>query len=116
MYSGIGIDIGNGGPPPEWGVRMSIWDAMFHYGPWTDKQRCEIQDYFFPNSHRHHVPTKKLVPGQQRIATSFDTYIEFMNGCCLRVPTREKSKVIIKFTHLSCSNFEYRIGNIRLVL
>lgn len=93
MYSGIGIDIGNGGLPPEWGIRISAWDAIFHYGPWTDMQRSEMQDYFFPNAHRKNIPTTKLVPGQQRVATAFETYIEFMNECSLRIPTREKSKV-----------------------
>ncbi|EPB81388.1 hypothetical protein HMPREF1544_11901 [Mucor circinelloides 1006PhL] len=91
-FVGIGIDIGNGGLPPEWGIRISLWDATIHYGAWADRQRSEMQDYFFPNSHRGNTPTPKLVPGQQRIATSFETYIEFMNEGKLRVPTREKSK------------------------
>lgn len=92
-FSGIGIDIGNGGLPPEWGIRISLWDATVHYGAWADRQRSEMQDYFFPNSHRSNTPTPRLLPGQQRIATSFETYIEFMNEGKLRVPTREKSKV-----------------------
>lgn len=37
--SGVGIDVGNGGLPPEWGIRLLLWNAMFHYGPWTDRQR-----------------------------------------------------------------------------
>lgn len=57
-----------------------------------------MQDYFFPNSHRSNTPTKKLIPGQQRVATFFETYIEFMNEGKLRVPTREKSKVIQNIT------------------
>jgi hypothetical protein len=92
-FAGVGIDIGNGGLPPEWGVKLLLWDATIHYGPWTDRQRTAMQDYFFPNSHRGNIPTTRLVPGQQRLATSFDTYIEFMNEGKLRVPTREKSKV-----------------------
>lgn len=92
-FSGIGIDIGNGGLPPEWGIRTYLWDATIHYGPWADRQRSEMQDYFFPNSHRANVPTPKLQPGQQRVPTCFETYIEFMNEGNLRVPTREKSKV-----------------------
>ncbi|KAG1054268.1 hypothetical protein G6F43_003711 [Rhizopus delemar] len=84
--------IGNGGIPPEWGIRISLWDATIHYGPWADRQRAEMQDYFFPPSHRNNVPTPKLMPGQSRLATQFETYIEFMNDGKLRVPTREKSK------------------------
>lgn len=71
-----------------------MWDATIHYGPWADRQRAEMQDYFFPPSHRNNVPTPKLMPGQSRLATQFETYIEFMNDGKLRVPTREKSKVI----------------------
>ncbi|KAI8885057.1 hypothetical protein K501DRAFT_284510 [Backusella circina FSU 941] len=91
-FAGVGIDIGNGGLPPEWGIKILLWDATIHYGPWTDRQRTAMQDYFFPNSHRGNIPTTRLMPGQQRVATSFDTYIEFMNEGKLRVPTREKSK------------------------
>jgi hypothetical protein len=30
---------GNGGVPPEWGMHMSLRNAMIHYGPWADRQR-----------------------------------------------------------------------------
>ncbi|KAI8065374.1 uncharacterized protein B0P05DRAFT_589949 [Gilbertella persicaria] len=86
------IDIGNGGLSPEWGCRIYLWDAAIQYGPWADRQRNQMQDYFFPNSHRGNTPTTRLEPGQQRIPTSFETYIEFMNEGKVRVPTREKSK------------------------
>lgn len=38
-YLGTSDDIGNGGLPPEWGVRLQAWDAIIQYGPWADKQR-----------------------------------------------------------------------------
>ncbi|KAI8096420.1 uncharacterized protein BX664DRAFT_382871 [Halteromyces radiatus] len=91
-YSGIGLDIGNGGLPPEWGVHLSIWNALFNYGPWTDMQRASIQDYFFPNSHRTNKPTTVLSPGDTRIPTSFDFMVDFMTDGNLRIPTREMSK------------------------
>ncbi|KAI9492938.1 hypothetical protein BDB00DRAFT_872979 [Zychaea mexicana] len=90
--SGVGIDVGNGGLPPEWGVRILVWNAMLHYGPWTDRQRTEIQDYFFPNSHRNNVPTPYLKPGELRMTTAFEFHVELMTEGTLRVPTREKSK------------------------
>lgn len=93
VFPGIGIDVGNGGLPPEWGIRISVRDAAVHYGPWTDRQRSAIQDYFFPNAHRNNIPTQRLKPGQSRIPTAFETYIEFLNDGKIRVPTREKSKV-----------------------
>lgn len=86
--------IGNGGLSPEWGMRISLWDATVHYGPWADRQRAQMQEYFFPSSHRNSTPTPKLASGQTRLATCFETYIEFMNEGKVRVPTREKSKVI----------------------
>ncbi|KAI8376427.1 uncharacterized protein BYT42DRAFT_386187 [Radiomyces spectabilis] len=91
-FSGIGTDIGNGGLPPEWGVRLLAWNAMIYYGPWTDRQRAAIQDYFFPNSHRNNSPTPRLIPGQSRMATAFKFQLEFMTEATLRIPTREKSK------------------------
>lgn len=43
-YPGVGLDIGNGGLPPEWGVRLSLWNAVFNYGPWADRQRYEVYE------------------------------------------------------------------------
>ncbi|SAM01789.1 hypothetical protein [Absidia glauca] len=91
-YSGVGLDIGNGGLPPEWGVRLSLWNAVFNYGPWADRQRSSIQDYFFPNARRTNKPTTPLLPGETRIPTSFDFMIDFMTDAKVRVPTKEASK------------------------
>jgi hypothetical protein len=118
-YTGIGLDVGNGGLPPEWGLRLSLWNAVFNYGPWTDKQRYYtvfilflnniydhilttvfsllfrsfIQDYFFPNAHRTNNPTTPLLPGETRVPTSFDFTMDFMTDAKVRVPTKEVSKV-----------------------
>ncbi|KAI8143386.1 hypothetical protein BJV82DRAFT_92680 [Fennellomyces sp. T-0311] len=90
--SGVGIDVGNGGLPPEWGVRLLVWNPMVHYGPWADRQRSDLQDYFFPNSHRNNVPTPHLNPGDERKFTAFEFHVELMTEGTFRVPTREKSK------------------------
>ncbi|KAI9251058.1 hypothetical protein BY458DRAFT_559573 [Sporodiniella umbellata] len=84
--------LGNGGLAPQWGIHVSLWDATIHYGPWADRQRAQMQDYFFPNPHRNNTPTPNLNPGQTRLATCFQTHIEFMNEGKIKVPTREKSK------------------------
>ncbi|KAI8344725.1 hypothetical protein BC941DRAFT_508242 [Chlamydoabsidia padenii] len=91
-YNGNGPDIGNGGLPPECGARISLWNAVVNYGPWADKQRLAIQDYFVPNPHRTNVPTGRLLPGEARMATSFDLMVDFMTEAKLRIPTREISK------------------------
>ncbi|ORZ07569.1 hypothetical protein BCR42DRAFT_150196 [Absidia repens] len=90
--TGIGLDVGNGGLPPEWGLRLSLWNAVFNYGPWTDKQRSSIQDYFFPNAHRTNLATTPLLPGEIRVPTSFDFTMDFMTDAKVRVPTKEASK------------------------
>ncbi|KAI7885245.1 hypothetical protein K492DRAFT_204108 [Lichtheimia hyalospora FSU 10163] len=90
--SGVGIDVGNGGLPPEWGIRLLLWNAMFHYGPWTDRQRSSIHDYFYPSSHRNNKPTPYLQPGDERVATAFEFHVELITEATLRIPTREKSK------------------------
>ncbi|KAF7732780.1 hypothetical protein EC973_000053 [Apophysomyces ossiformis] len=103
--AGVGIDVGNGGLPPEWGVRLSLWNAMVHYGPWTDRHRALIQDYFFPTSYRDSQPTTRLEPGQLRLATAFELYVELMTEATLRIPTREKSK-----------DWKYELGSAELDL
>ncbi|KAI8069940.1 hypothetical protein BC940DRAFT_271416 [Gongronella butleri] len=87
-----GIDIGNGDAPPEWNLRIDAWNAMMYYGPWTDKQRALLQDYYFPNAHRSNKPTPRLQPGDTRMAISFDVWINFETDVVLRIPTREASK------------------------
>ncbi|KAI8339604.1 hypothetical protein BC941DRAFT_254942 [Chlamydoabsidia padenii] len=91
-YTGIGLDVGNGGLPPEWGLRLSLWNAVFNYGPWADRQRSSIQDYFVPNARRTNNPTTLLLPGETRIPTSFDFMVDFMTDAKIRVPTKEASK------------------------
>lgn len=34
---------GNGGVPPEWGIHVSLRNAMIHYGPWADRQRYALK-------------------------------------------------------------------------
>lgn len=119
---GVGTDVGNGGLPPEWGVRLSVWNAMIHYGPWTDRQRYEtirdgwsivahiivftrtsIQDYFYPSSHRNNAPTPYRKVGEQRISTAFEFLVDFETEATLRIPTKERSKVRMSFSAYSLS-------------
>ncbi|KAI8987036.1 hypothetical protein BDB01DRAFT_849190 [Pilobolus umbonatus] len=92
VYLSGGIDIGNGGQSPEWGLKIYLYDATLHYGPWTDRQRARIQEFFFPSAYRTTAPTAILKPGQQRMATEFQIHVEFANKGKLRIPTREKTK------------------------
>ncbi|CAM0134818.1 Macrophage colony-stimulating factor 1 receptor [Umbelopsis sp. WA50703] len=83
---------GNGGVPPEWGVHISLRNAVMHYGPWADRQRALIQNFLFPPSNRNSEPSPILQPGQLRAATGLEMYIEFVSDVTVRVPLREKSK------------------------
>ncbi|CAO3695982.1 unnamed protein product [Umbelopsis ramanniana] len=83
---------GNGGVPPEWGMHVSLRNAMIQYGPWADRQRALIQNFMFPPSHRNSEPSPILQPGQTRACTALEMYIEFVSDVTLRIPLREKSK------------------------
>jgi len=42
-YSRGGLyDIGNGDTDPEWGFDVVIFGGTLRYGPWADRQRCDI--------------------------------------------------------------------------
>ncbi|RUS20577.1 hypothetical protein BC937DRAFT_94898 [Endogone sp. FLAS-F59071] len=93
-----GVDIGNGGPAPEWGVHITARDGMLHYGPWADRQsfandlRGSMMKFFFPASHRNMKKTPCLKAGQTRVPTAIKIYIEFLSQTTVRVPLREASK------------------------
>ncbi|KAF9433956.1 hypothetical protein BGZ76_008757 [Entomortierella beljakovae] len=53
--------------PPEWGLELIIDEAVISYGPWADRQRAEIQNFFFPNTFRTFEQTPEAQPGQDRI-------------------------------------------------
>ncbi|CAG8842043.1 15610_t:CDS:2, partial [Racocetra persica] len=86
------IDIGNGDLSPEWGVDLAFTTAQINYGPWTDRQRTVLQNFFFPPLYRNSEPTRKLSPGQTRLHTSFKVLVQFNDPVTLRVPLRETSK------------------------
>ncbi|CAG8634606.1 24795_t:CDS:10, partial [Dentiscutata erythropus] len=86
------IDIGNGDLSPEWGVDLNFTGAQINYGPWADRQRTILQNFFFPPLYRNSEQTKKLSPGQTRLHTSFRVFVQFDGPVTLRVPLREISK------------------------
>ncbi|CAG8645156.1 2250_t:CDS:10, partial [Gigaspora margarita] len=86
------VDIGNGDLSPEWGVDLTFTQAQINYGPWADRQRTILQNFFFPPLYRNSEQTKKLSPGQTRLHTSFKILVQFNSPVTLRVPLREISK------------------------
>lgn len=87
-----GPDVGNGGPPPEFGVDIQLHGANICYGPWAERQLSRLRALLSPVVSRTPKPIRTLTPGSQRIYTIFKTSISMMKGSTWRVPTREKSK------------------------
>lgn len=86
------FDIGNGDLSPEWGVDVKIKGGTVNYGPWTDRQRAELQRLFTPASLFDGKASERLEPGDARVHTALKIFIEFSASTVVRVPTREPSK------------------------
>ena len=82
----------NGDVPPEWGLDVRVRGGIINYGPWTDRQRVDLQTYFFPNLFRDSVVAVPLRPGQSRVSTIFKIVVEIEEQTTLRIPTREESR------------------------
>ena len=82
----------NGAEPPEWRVDLYIRGGEVHYGPWADRQRAELQGFFFPVLHKDAAPAAPLTVGQPRISTVFKLIIEMEERTTLVIHSREESK------------------------
>ncbi|KAI5781462.1 hypothetical protein EDC01DRAFT_665825 [Geopyxis carbonaria] len=89
-----GPDYINGSPhpSPEYGVEIKFKNANLNYGPWADRQRIHLQNMFFPKSYITPRPTKQLVPGQLRLHTELNLFVELSGSTTLRIPVREATK------------------------
>jgi len=79
--------------PPEWGIELIIDEAVISYGPWADRQRTEIQNFYFPNSYRSQTETPEAQPGEDRIHAALHMTVTFSSSVMFKIPTQEKSKV-----------------------
>ncbi|KAI9707023.1 MAG: hypothetical protein M1820_004611 [Bogoriella megaspora] len=82
----------NGSEPPEYGLDIAIFGGMVHYGPWTDRQRINIQSVYFPAICTDAIPAERIKPGQPRFSTVFKIFISVEEDVVLRIPARESSK------------------------
>ncbi|KAF4471738.1 hypothetical protein FALBO_1339 [Fusarium albosuccineum] len=82
----------NGSEPPAWGMNFSVKGGTMNYGPWADRQRADLQRFFFPSLCKDATPAKPLKPGDWRVATTFQLYVEVDDTVTLRIPIREESK------------------------
>ncbi|KAI9345554.1 hypothetical protein BDR26DRAFT_916721 [Obelidium mucronatum] len=79
-------------PAPKWGVDLILTKSKVTYGPWTNRQRLLIQNFFFPPSYRTSEPTEPPETGYHRQYPKFVLQFKFENGCAFEVPFREESK------------------------
>lgn len=79
--------------PPEWAIELIIDEAVISYGPWADRQRAEIQNFFYPNAYRSLDPTPEAKPGEDRIHAMLQISVTFSSSATIKIPTQEKSKV-----------------------
>ncbi|KAH6910365.1 hypothetical protein BKA70DRAFT_1272889, partial [Coprinopsis sp. MPI-PUGE-AT-0042] len=86
------VDVGNGDTAPEWGVNLLIKGGTLRYGPWADRQRAELQRAFFPPSYYDMQTTNRLEPGDKRLWTTLQVFIELRDSTTLHIPFREASK------------------------
>lgn len=82
----------NGSEPPAWGMDFSIKGGTMNYGPWADRQRADLQRFFFPSLCKDVTPAQPLELGSWRVPTQFKLYVEMDDAVTLRVPIREESK------------------------
>ncbi|KAF7361830.1 hypothetical protein MVEN_00527500 [Mycena venus] len=85
-------DIGNGDIGPEWGIDLVIRGGFLRYGPWADRQRAELQKAFFPPTYQNAEETPHLKPGDKRVWTAMQVFIELRDDTTLYIPFREASK------------------------
>ncbi|KAJ7218000.1 hypothetical protein GGX14DRAFT_550111 [Mycena pura] len=85
-------DIGNGDMGPEWGVDLVVRNGILRYGPWADRQRAELQKAFFPPTYQNIEETLRLKPGDKRVWTAMQVFIELQDDTTLYIPFREASK------------------------
>ncbi|KAF9388519.1 hypothetical protein CPB97_000885 [Podila verticillata] len=78
--------------PPEWAIELIIDEAVISYGPWADRQRAEIQNFFYPNAYRSLDPTPEAKPGEDRIHAMLQISVTFSSSATIKIPTQEKSK------------------------
>ncbi|KAJ6625576.1 hypothetical protein B0H10DRAFT_1782666 [Mycena sp. CBHHK59/15] len=85
-------DIGNGDFGPEWGIDLIVSGGFIRYGPWADRQRAELQKTFFPPTYQNVEQTPHLKPGDKRVWTAMQVFVELRDDTTLYIPFREASK------------------------
>lgn len=75
---------------PAWGLDVKCGKGTeFRYGPWADRQREHLYNFFMPQEYQVLTPTKKPIAGEMRFHETFD----------FRLSTLSNASIDILFTH-----------------
>lgn len=79
---------------PKYALQFSIEDGNWNYGPWAERQRNLIQDYFFPVHYQTLIPSKIIQVGESREYKAIDINIKMKGQVgSIRIPFRNLSAV-----------------------
>lgn len=80
---------------PEYSLDFIADDGNWTYGPWAERQRVLIQDYFFPVHYQTLLVTKFVQPGEIRIYNTMDISFRMTGqSSSIKIPFRLLSNVI----------------------
>lgn len=82
----------NGSKPPDYGLDLAVHGGFIVYGPWADRQRVNIQNFFVPPTYVDAHAADPLRAGDTRVSTIFKIFVSVEKDVTLRIPSRESSK------------------------
>ena len=82
----------NGSSPPDWALDIIVGGGLINYGPWADRQRVELQSFFFPPAFSDALIAAPLKLGEPRQSTQFKITVTLDKSVVLRLHTKEESK------------------------
>lgn len=72
--------------PPVWGINAHCLKGTdFSYGPWADRQRDHLYNYFYPSDWKEGVVTPTPQPGELRSYQSFDVTLCVLNEATIDI-------------------------------
>ncbi|CAG9772767.1 unnamed protein product [Ceutorhynchus assimilis] len=72
--------------PPQWGIDIKCGKGTnFSYGPWADRQREHLYNFFYPQDYISMEVTKPPKPGDKRVMHSFDIRLVMQNDSTIDI-------------------------------
>ena len=71
---------------PSWGIDIQCGKGTdFSYGPWADRQREHLYNFFFPSDYQPLEVARQPQPGDLRVAKKFDIRLNTLNDATFDV-------------------------------